>query len=103
MSDKMVAKISGIHMRSVTRKRQRLKIPASWMNYHNWKKAELRLLGTMPDAELARKMNVTKTSVTVKRQQLKIASYGPQRHRWTPEELRRLGTVPTLNWQSKWA
>jgi hypothetical protein len=57
-----------------------------------WKKAELRLLGTLPDAEVAERIGRTTNAVRIQRTRLGLPD--PGGHGWTADELALLGTAP---------
>jgi hypothetical protein len=57
-----------------------------------WTKAELRLLGKLPDAEVAERTGRGEEAVWVKRTKLGIPN--PSGPGWTAEELDLLGTMP---------
>ncbi|HKB35614.1 MAG TPA: hypothetical protein VKD72_04115 [Gemmataceae bacterium] len=57
-----------------------------------WKRAELRLLGTAPDEEIAARIGRTTTAVRIMRTRLGISD--PGGHGWTADELALLGTAP---------
>ena len=59
-----------------------------------WRPEERKLLGTMPDSEVARALNRTERAVKRTRQKLRILAYQSPFHRWTPEEEQLLGTLP---------
>jgi len=59
-----------------------------------WSAREIRLLGTRPDAELARQFHCSLYSVARKRLSLKVPYLAPHYRRWTPAELKLLGTMP---------
>lgn len=57
-----------------------------------WTKAELRLLGTVPDDEAGRRMGRSLMSVRLKRQGLRIDA--PLQPPWSEAETKLLGTAP---------
>jgi hypothetical protein len=57
-----------------------------------WTRKELRLLGKMPDAEVAEQIGRTVNAVRIKREKHGIPN--PIGHGWTEEELAMLGTAP---------
>ncbi len=57
-----------------------------------WKPAELRLLGKLPDAEVARRTGRTVEAVRSKRAKLKLPN--PESPAWTPDELALFGKLP---------
>jgi hypothetical protein len=57
-----------------------------------WPAGQLRLLGTAPDAELARRIGRSANAVRVMRTRLGIPD--PGGHGWTAEEVALLGTAP---------
>jgi hypothetical protein len=59
-----------------------------------WTQSELRLLGKMPDAELAEWCGRTVAAVSVKRHRLKIREF--QSPHWTPEDMALLGAMPDV-------
>ena len=59
-----------------------------------WRPEERKLLGTMPDSEVARVLNRSEKAVWRRRQKLRILAYQSPFHRWTPEEEHLLGTLP---------
>ena len=85
MPDAEVAKRIGQKRASVTWKRTKLKIaPFGKSNdekrpprfLKDWKKSEIKLLGTMTDAELARKLDIAHSAVYKKRVSLGIPPFG---------------------------
>src|SRR6266850_7609307 len=58
-----------------------------------WAMHEQALLGTMPDAEVAKRIGRTLVAVGVRRRRTGIPNYRPVK-RWTPEEDKLLGTMP---------
>ena len=71
MPDRVIAAECGVSIRTVGLWRESLGIPA-YMPERVWTKREVRLLGTMPDAELAAKLRRTTDAVTNKRRSLNI-------------------------------
>ena len=59
-----------------------------------WRPEELKLLGAMPDREVARALNRTEKAVRRQRQKMRILAYRSPFHRWTSEEEQLLGTMP---------
>jgi hypothetical protein len=59
-----------------------------------WSNDELALLGTMPDAKLARRLKRTRDSVRQAREKRDIAPPDSQRPRWTEGEDELLRTLP---------
>jgi hypothetical protein len=61
-----------------------------------WTPAEDALLGTMPDQEVARRLNRTLTAVWLRRHCLNLPAFGRRhkRRRWTAEMDALLGTRP---------
>jgi hypothetical protein len=57
-----------------------------------WTAAELALLGTAPDEEVAERIGRTKDAVRQKREEVRVPN--PSGHGWTEEELALLGTAP---------
>src|SRR2546430_7291858 len=57
-----------------------------------WTLREIKLLGTRPDAEVARKIGRTVEAVSLKRQALDIGA--PLQPPWRDEEIKLLGTQP---------
>lgn len=66
------------------------------MNHHNspWTAAQTKLIGTMTDSALAKRLGRTRRAVSSKRDSLGIAAFTPHRRQWTPAELKLLGTMP---------
>ena len=58
-----------------------------------WKPEEDKLLGTAPDAEIARRLGRSESSVKGRRLLLRIKFPNPRRP-WPPGELTLLGTLP---------
>src|SRR5690348_7838460 len=77
-------------------KRQQLGIPLppSATPVRPWSKAQVALLGTLPDAVLAREIGRTPTAVAVLRCRRHVPPFGPRPHRWTTAELALLGRFP---------
>jgi hypothetical protein len=67
--------------------------PAANPNYRPWTKSELRLLGTMPDADVARRLGRNYSAVLSKRQQFKIPYKHPRYASWKPSELELLNRL----------
>jgi hypothetical protein len=59
-----------------------------------WSAREIRLLGTRPDLELARRLQRSVHSVWRKRRSLGVPYRAPHFRRWTPADLKLLGTAP---------
>src|SRR5690348_2974949 len=61
-----------------------------------WSASEIKLLGKMPDTELARRSRRPLWAVRQQRDRLKILAFTPRpRFRfWKPSEINQLGTVP---------
>src|ERR1017187_9197154 len=59
-----------------------------------WRPEERKLLGTMPDSEVARATNRTEKAVRRTRQKLRILAYQSPFHKWTRAEEQLLGTLP---------
>lgn len=63
---------------------------------HQWTPEEIALLGTMHDAEIARRMGLHRTTVSQRRRKLGIPAFAspgaPVKH-WTPERETLLGTM----------
>jgi hypothetical protein len=57
-----------------------------------WREEDLRLLGTMPDAEVAAKIGRSASAARQKRERLGIPN--PEPGWWTDEEIALLGTAP---------
>ena len=71
MPDKAVAARTGHTYRSTQAKRKELGLPP--VRIHQlWTSAELKLVGTMPNAQLARRLNRGRSAVAAKRQELKL-------------------------------
>ena len=60
----------------------------------SWRPEDLKLLGTMPDSEVARLLNRAQIAVRRRRQKLRIRAYQSPFHLWSPEEEQLLGTLP---------
>ena len=62
---------------------------------HNWTRRQIAMLGTISDAALARKLDLSSGTVFKKRQKLNIpASRPPKTIHWTPAIIALLGKVP---------
>lgn len=102
--DKAVAAELGLHYSTVARKRKNLGIPSYYprtsepLESFPWTKATLALLGTMPDASLARRLKTKRTIVQNKRRSLQIEPFWKHGRPiiWTPAMLRLLGTMPDM-------
>jgi hypothetical protein len=66
--------------------------PAPSEDSSRWREEDLRLLGTMPDAEVAAKIGRSASGVRQKRERLGIPN--PEPGWWTDEEIALLGTAP---------
>jgi hypothetical protein len=62
-----------------------------------WSPEDGKLLGTMPDSEVARLLNRAPSAIRHRRQKLRIPAYQSAFHLWTPEEEQLLGTMPELS------
>ena len=51
-----------------------------------WSPEDGKLLGTMPDSEVARLLNRAPSAIRHRRQKLRIPAYQSAFHLWTPEE-----------------
>jgi len=69
-------------------------IPMSKPAHRLWTAKELKLIGTMPDHDLARKLGRHPRSVQSKRLALKIPYVKPRYVWWKPHELELLRTLP---------
>jgi hypothetical protein len=93
MSDRQVAQRLGCAYHQADRQRKRLGIP-SWRPLLRWKPrtaAEDKLVGTMPDQELAGQIGRTRMAVCLRRGQLGLAPLNPKWKSWTREEMVLLG------------
>ena len=90
----MVAREIGRTQGAVNERRRELGAPRHDTSWH-WTPREIRLLGTINDHELARRLGLTPSQVSGKRTRLGIPPYRPRPafRRWTPRELRLLGTM----------
>ena len=62
---------------------------------HNWTRRQIAMLGTIPDAALSRKLDLSIGTVFKKRQKLGItASRPPKSINWTPDVIALLGKIP---------
>jgi hypothetical protein len=61
--------------------------------YHGplWTEEQKRLLGTLPDAEVARRTGRTMEAVRIKREKMGLPN--PESTAWTPEQVSQLGTA----------
>jgi hypothetical protein len=74
-------------------KRHSLNIPQCWENRRAWSSSEDALLGTMRDAELARRLKRSVLSVRSRRNDNTAIRFNRSPKRWTPSELRLLGRL----------
>jgi len=58
-----------------------------------WSPEDVKLLGTMPDSEVARLLDRAPSAIRHKRHKLRIPAYQSSFHNWTPEEEQLLGTM----------
>src|ERR1017187_954383 len=58
-----------------------------------WSSEDVKLLGTMPDSEVARVLNRAPSAIRHKRHKLRIPAFQSSFHLWTPEEEQLLGTM----------
>jgi len=79
---------------AVQLKRHSSGIPQCWEDRRAWTPAEDALLGTMRDAELARKLKRSVLSVRSRRIDNTNIRFIRTPKRWTPAELRLLGRLP---------
>jgi len=56
--------------------------------------AETQLLGTMPDAMLAKRLGRSREAVRVRRLLKHVRIFNPTRHEWRPEDDKLLGERP---------
>jgi len=69
--------------------------PQEYGKRHNWTRRQIAMLGTVPDAALASKLDLCVSTVLKKRQKLGIASSRPPNSlNWTPEVIAMLGKLP---------
>jgi hypothetical protein len=62
---------------------------------YNWTRRSIAMLGTMPDIDLASKLNLSIKTVLLKRQSLGIPSSRPPKSiKWTPALIATLGKMP---------
>jgi hypothetical protein len=61
--------------------------------FKTWPPAQIRLLGVLPDEEIAARFHRTLESVKVTRGKLHIPKPDPKRRNWTPAEDKVLGTA----------
>jgi hypothetical protein len=76
---------------------RRLKLgipPAANPKCRPWTEAELSLLGTEPDSDVARRIGRPYVAVRDKRNQLNIPYQNPRYDWWKPDELALLSTLP---------
>jgi hypothetical protein len=59
-----------------------------------WTTDEDRLLGTLPDRELAKRLGRSRDATIARRRKLRIPPFSPHGHRWSPLEDELLGTMP---------
>src|ERR1039458_2813133 len=58
-----------------------------------WSPEDVKLLGTMPDSEVARLLDRAPSAIRHKRHKPRIPAYQSSFHNWTPEEEQVLGTM----------
>lgn len=105
MSDFKVAVQFGLRPYQVKALREQAKIPSVGADRkrssHDWVPADEALLGTMPDTQLAIRLDTTRSIVNHRRTQLKCPAFvptvdwppsGKHHHDWQPEEETILGT-----------
>lgn len=102
--DSVIAKQFGLLVRQVRKARESEKIQPYKPEYNpitpTWSQAEIALIGTAPDPEVAEKLgNINPKLVTQKRKELGIPSFADFLHEqryqktvWTDEMIKRLGT-----------
>ncbi len=97
MPDNVLAKQLGVRVYIVSHRRRRLKIPrAPKLHPHGWKPKELALVGTKPDAEVARLIGRSRLAVANRRFQMHLPPVPDPNSRskpWSSKEDRRLGTM----------
>ena len=71
-----------------------MRIPNKFVR-REWTKAEDKLLGTMPDFQVARRLRRSLSSVQRRCYKLRISKPRPTYRRWTRAEEKLLGTYPT--------
>jgi hypothetical protein len=79
---------------AVQLKRHFLRIPPRWEKRRAWTANEDALLGTLPDAELAKKLNRSVSSVRSRRLHATKLRFLKTPQRWQPTEVRLLGRMP---------
>jgi hypothetical protein len=88
-----VAALTGHPLSSVAIKRVELGRPKANPILTCWTPEQDRLLGTMPDDEVARRVGRTRMAVQKRRFRLGIGDKRPERRPWTEAELALLGTL----------
>jgi hypothetical protein len=79
---------------SVQNKRLKLGLPMLKPAHRHWTEAEIKMIGTMPDHDLARKLGRHPSTVVSKRLAMKIPYAKPRYVAWRPEEEHLLGKIP---------
>lgn len=101
--DRVVAKKTGLHLRTVGEERRRRGIPPSWawQPKVEWTPEKIAVLGTCSDGDAAQILGISRTTVAMKRKRLGIPPYHPPRPylrrpdciQWRPAHLALLGKV----------
>lgn len=69
--------------------------PSKHAKRHKWTRSQIAMLGTIPDAALSRKLDLSIGTVLKKRQKLGIAASRPSKSiNWTPDVIALLGKIP---------
>ncbi len=69
--------------------------PSKYAKRHNWTRSQIAKLGTIPDAALSRKLDLSVGTILKKRQKLGIPASRPAKTiNWTPAIIAQLGKVP---------
>jgi len=92
-TDSELAREFQVPLNRVRMERRRRKIASSTQRF--WTPKQISMLGTMPDAEVARRLGLWTTTVFEKRTSLNIAPLNPSmeqvKFHWKPAHLKRLG------------
>lgn len=92
-----IEELTGVPEPSIRRRRRTLGIPSPKdprQPPRRWLRRDLRLLGKVPDQQIAQRLGCTGSTVAAKRQELGIPRYQPPHHGWDNRAISLLGTAP---------
>lgn len=103
MADSVIARLYSLPAHTVRRERISRGIYA--FQRIDWTPDKIKILGTMSDEQVGKRLGVGSTTIFSKRTRLGIAAFGPSfeetRHVWNTGEIRKLGTMPDARLAAK--